>query len=266
MPTSAINRRLNLHRRLQENEVRLQDLEQQIRSLQRLATLGTISCMTGHEFNNILLLMIEYAELALRNPEDTQLSHKALQNTVKHGHRAANLIRTMLNVGGDKAADRESVRIADVIQECFQCLVRDLRKDGITVKLDLPADLTVTVVRNQLQQVLLNLIINARQALLDRRGILTIAATKLSPAGDVQITITDTGPGIPPDVLERVFEPFFTTKNDADRPDRQGTGLGLAVCRDIIQEHQGTITVTSETGKGATFIITLPDDGSAPTQ
>lgn len=258
MQTSPIKQRLNLYRRIEENESRLQDLEQQIRCLQKLATLGTLSCMVGHEFNNILLLIIDYAELALRNPEDDQLALKALNNTVRHGNRAASLIRTMLNVGRDTSQNTEQVHLAPLVDECLQCLVRDLRKDGIAVKLDIPADLTVTAVRGQLQQVMLNLIINARQAMLEKHGTLTISAQSDDETMSVQITVADTGPGIPPDALERIFEPFFTTKSDAKRPDQQGTGLGLAICKDIIEEHQGTINVSSEPGNGAAFTITLP--------
>jgi signal transduction histidine kinase len=264
LQSSPIKQRLNLYRRIEENESHLQDLEQQIRSLQKLATLGTLSCMTGHEFNNILLLIIDYAELALRNPEDAQLSLKALNNTVKHGNRAANLIRTMLSVGRDKSVNAEQVHVAPVVEECFQCLVRDLRKDGIAVKLDIPADLTVIAVRSQLQQVMLNLIINARQAMIEKRGALTISAKMNNEADMVQITVADTGPGIAPEVLERIFEPFFTTKSDAERPDQKGTGLGLAICKDIIQEHQGTIKVSSELGSGAVFSITLPAGERTP--
>ena len=223
-----------------------------------MATLGTLSCMAGHEFNNVLLLIIDYAELALRNSDDSELALKALRNTVKHGNRAATMVRSMLGAGRDQSPDPAPVNIATLVDECFQCLVRDLAKDGITVTLDIPADLTVTAVPGQLQQVILNLIINARQAMLDSRGTLSITATQSDHAANVQITIADTGPGIAPDILETIFEPFFTTKADADRPDRQGSGLGLAICKDIIEDHQGAISVTSEPGKGATFTITLP--------
>ena len=117
--------------------------------------------------------------------------------------------------------------------------------------------MTVTAVKGQLHQVILNLIINARQAMLERGGKLTIEAGPQSD-GKFEIKITDTGCGIPPENLNKIVDPFFTTKTDSPDPDKMGTGLGLLACSNIIENHGGTISVISEPGCGSTFTIMLP--------
>ena len=255
--TSTIKKRQTIHRQVQQNELHIKHLEQQIRATQKLASLGTMACLVAHEFNNILVPLIGYSEHALKHDDDIDLMRKALHKTVKHGNRAAMIVQSMLGLVRDQAEDRQPVSVASVVQDCFQCLARDLQKDRITVRLDIPPDLTACVAPGQLQQVLLNLIINARQAMLDRGGTLTIQVRSLDSA-KIKIEVTDTGCGIEPDVLDKIFQPFFTTKADASRPDRQGTGLGLSVCKDIVEAYHGRIDVTSRPAHGTIFTITLP--------
>ena len=125
------------------------------------------------------------------------------------------------------------------------------------VETDIPDDLRVHVVPSQLLQVLFNLIINARQAMLERGGHLKITAQQDRQQNTI-IQVSDTGYGIEPDMIETIFDPFVSTKTDAAQPDRQGTGLGLMVCRDIIEAHAGQLTVQSQPDRGATFTIQLP--------
>ncbi len=109
----------------------------------------------------------------------------------------------------------------------------------------------------QLEQVLLNLLINARQAMLGRGGSLTIKATATGES-EVKIQVIDTGPGIPENLLPKIFQPFFTTKGTTKKDEARGTGLGLAICKDIIEHHKGRITVESKVGEGTTFNVFLP--------
>ncbi len=121
---------------------------------------------------------------------------------------------------------------------------------------------------NQIQQVLLNLLINARQAMLGRGGSLTVKASSVNDADAahpdfagrpmLKIQVIDTGPGIPEKVLPRIFEPFFTTKGTAARGETKGTGLGLAICKEIVEHHRGRIDVDSTVGQGTTFTVWLP--------
>jgi signal transduction histidine kinase len=120
-----------------------------------------------------------------------------------------------------------------------------------------PADLAVRCIPVQIQQVLLNLILNAREAMLPGGGILKVTAT--ATASYVEIAVHDTGRGITPENLKNIFRPFFTTKNGKDRPtDGSGSGVGLAFCRRIVEAHGGEISVQSEPGKGSTFTVRLP--------
>jgi len=111
----------------------------------------------------------------------------------------------------------------------------------------------------QLEQVLLNLLINARQAMLGKGGSLTVRAQRADAGGEIKIQVMDTGPGISPKLLPKIFAPFFTTKSSGKKGEARGTGLGLAICKEIVEHHQGRIDVTSEVGKGTTFSISLPE-------
>ncbi len=144
-----------------------------------------------------------------------------------------------------------------LINEIFSCLCRDFSKDGITVKISVPEDLTIWAVPAQIQQVLMNLILNARTAMLPGGGTLTIKAENSSDA--VTIQTTDTGCGIDPADLENIFEPFFTTGTGRkSQPETAGSGLGLSFCKKVMDEHNGYIWVRSKPDKGTSFTIVLP--------
>ncbi|MCF7957087.1 MAG: ATP-binding protein [Phycisphaerae bacterium] len=255
--TSLIQKRQNIHQKLRDNEEKIDQLQVQMTTIQKMAAMGTMSCIAAHEFNNLLVPIINYSELALKHPEDTKLVCKTLEKVIQHGNRAAAIIASMLNTGRDNDKDLESVNLTDLIEDCFLTLARDMKKDNITISMKVDPDLSVTAVKGQLHQVILNLLINARQAMLERGGKLTIEACRHSDA-KVEIKITDTGCGIPSENLNKIFEPFFTTKKNSTHPDKQGTGLGLLACSNIIENHGGTLGVTSEPGCGSTFTITLP--------
>jgi len=256
-----IKQRQNLHLRLRENEDRIISLEKQLQATQKLSLIGTTACLTAHEFNNMLALMINYSELALKHEDDVALMRKALEKVIKHGNNAALIIQSMLGQVHNQSQQYETVQLSHLIRECFQSLARDFRKDNIEVKITVPEDLCLSVVKGQIQQVLLNLMINARQAMLPRGGTLTIDG-QCQADGVVLIKITDTGCGIEPEKISRIFEPFFSTKTNEVKPDMRGTGLGLSVCKDIIESHNGTINVESEPDMGTTFTIILPAHSS----
>ena len=255
--SGPIKQRQALHRQLQDNEFRIQLLEDQIRATQKMASLGTMISVVAHEFNNILVPMINYSELALDNPDDTDLMRKALTKTVEHGNRASAMIKSMLGLVRAQDNKKETVALSEIVDECFQCLTRDLSKDRIRIIREIPEGLSVHVIPSQLLQVLFNLVINARQAMLERGGQLKITARQDDQLATA-IEVSDTGCGIEPDIIDRIFEPFVSTKTNADNPANKGTGLGLMVCREIIESHLGQITVQSQPHQGATFTILLP--------
>jgi len=251
------DRRFSLHRRVELQEHQNQALKSQLLGLQHLASMGTVSYMIAHEINNLLTPLKSYASFALTELDDRGLTEKALQKVVSNCERTTKIMDSMLALANGKTQPEDGVRLRFLIEEIFTCLCRDFGKDGITVDIRVPDELTICGVPVQIQQVLMNLILNARDAMLPRGGILTIDAT--NRAGSVEITVADTGTGIEPANLENVFDMFFTTKADKrSAAENSGAGLGLAFCKMIIEKHKGSVSVESKPGNGSTFKISLP--------
>lgn len=254
---SIIEKRLSLHKRLANQQQQNDILKSQITQLQALANIGTATCMIAHEINNLLTPLASYASVALNNPDDKALTEKALQKTARNCQRASEIMESILSLANGETQQKKNVRLLDAVEEIFACLCRDFAKDSITVEIGIPEDLAVWAVPVQIQQVLMNLILNARDAMLPRGGILTIKAKDTIDA--VLIEVRDTGCGIEPADLKRIFEPFFTTKADKKSPSQRSCfGVGLAFCKSIIDAHKGCISVESEPGKETTFKIILP--------
>ncbi len=247
----------DLAEKLQMLEKHLDQLEDQLVRAQRLAALGTMATMIAHEFNNILTPVISYAQYALgRN--DPELMKKALSKAFENGKEAAEVCQHLMSFGrGD--ASTNTCDVGETVQASLRCMVRSPAKDNIELKVDVPEGLVVGIEPCLLQQVVYNMIINARDAMLGRPGRLTITAATTED-DRVELRIADTGSGIDPAVLPRIFDTFFTTKNGGGKEGstRGGSGLGLAVSRHIIERAGGKIAVQSEVGQGTTFIISLP--------
>jgi signal transduction histidine kinase len=277
--TSITEKRLSLHRRVKVQHREVQDLKAQLASLQHLANMGTVSYMIAHEMNNLLAPMKSYASLALSNLNDPSLIEKALQKAVANSERASKIMESMLALAGGKSQEKKTTPLRNLVEEVFTCLCRDFAKDGITVNTEIPDELAIQCVPVQIQQVLMNLILNARDAMLPRGGVLTIMAAEKTDS--VEIKVTDTGSGIAPADLSRIFETFFTTKNKGRKDERtrdespliarmssvgsrshSGSGLGLAFCKMIVDGHEGCISVESTPGQGSSFRITLPQQRS----
>ena len=239
---------------LQSLEGQFQNVRGGLSHSHRLATLGTIASIIAHEYNNILTPMISYAQLSLAKPDDHELMKKAVEKALLGAERAAHISASLLGFARE-ADQNHAATLRSVIDEAVGCLARDPKKDGIELKVDVP-EVLVAISPLNLQQVLLNLFLNARQAMRRTGGALSITARVEGSL--VHITVADTGPGIPPEVKDRLFEPFVTHRPDTNPGDRKGTGLGLSICRDLIREAGGSISVESKPGKGAAFQITLP--------
>ncbi|NLX04598.1 MAG: hypothetical protein GXY33_05600, partial [Phycisphaerae bacterium] len=194
-----------LEEKLQTLESCLNQLQDQLIRAQRLAALGTMAGMIAHEFNNLLTPVVSYAQFALKT-EDHALWHKALTMAAQSGAKAADVAQQILGFARG-ATDQSEASIPDVVDSTLKSLVRDLSKDNIQLTLEVePA--VATIPPHLLHQVLYNLVINARQAMLGKAGRLTIR----SKAADRQVSIevADTGCGIDPEQLPRIFDPFFT--------------------------------------------------------
>ncbi len=224
--------------------------------MQALANLGLTSAMIAHEMNNILTPLGTYAQLALSRPDDSQLIEKTLQKTVLNARRASKILQSMLAMANGRPQARTWCPVEPMVSEIFQCLGRDFAKDGITVVIDMERDIEVWADGISLQQVVMNLILNAREAMLEAGGVLTISAGRFDES--TRIEVRDTGCGIARQYLPRIFEPFFTTKTKESEAARTGSGLGLAFCKRVIESHGGIISVNSQIGQGTAFRINLP--------
>jgi len=255
--TSIIQKRKSLHRNLTRQQQQNSDLECQINQLQPLANIGTAACMIAHEINNLLTPLANFANLALNNPDDKLLTEKALEKMVRNCEQASKVVESMLAVANGQSQEKKNTSLAVLVDEVFTCLCRDFAKDSILVKITIPEDLQLWAVPVQIQQVLMNLILNAREAMLPRGGILTVTARETDES--VQIEVADTGVGITPADIKRIFEPFYTSRTDKKSPSKEsGSGLGLVFCKKIVDSHGGSISVESEPSRGSTFRITLP--------
>jgi len=232
-------------------------LRQQLLRSQRLAALGTMSAMVAHEFNNILTPIISYAQMARRNPTMTA---KALDRAFDGGQRATDICRAILGMARDEQAAPARINVGQLISDTLLAIGRDPKRDAIEITVRTAADLSIVTRRVELQQVLMNLLLNARAAVTAKSPPRRIEVSASSAGGEVIFHVADNGVGIPRDNLHRIFEPFFTTKCDPEgKPG--GHGLGLAVCREIALSLKGEITVQSTPGCGATFTLVLPAGG-----
>ena len=231
-------------------------LRRQLLQAQRLSSVGALASSVAHEFNNILTTIINYARIGLRPTTDDAGRVQALEKILKGGQRAATVINSMLGFARNTSTQREMTDLAALVEEVLILAEKDLSKHRIHVEKRFHSRPRASVVPAQIEQVLLNLIINARQAM-PRGGHLRIEVRENAPARMVELKVSDTGVGIPPERLRLIFEPFYTTK-EPDAAGHGGTGLGLSVCRQIIEQHHGRIRVESLVGKGSTFTVKLP--------
>ena len=236
-------------------ETETEALRAQLLQAQRLSSVGELASSIAHEFNNILTTIINSAKLGMRNPDAAE-KQQAFERVVKAGQRAANIASGMLGFARKSSSHRQNCDIARLAEEVLILTEKDLGKHRVHVETRFQARPTAWAVPGQIEQILVNLVINARQAM-PTGGRLKIEVREHRPSDTVEVSVSDTGVGIPPDQLRQIFEPFFTTKQP-DEYGRGGTGLGLSVCRQIIEQHQGRIRVESVAGKGSTFTLKLP--------
>ncbi len=261
--TSSARAQDAIVRQLTLAQEQLDLLKDQLTESQRLATIGTIAAVIAHEFNNILTPIVSYSQFALQSAEsdkpDMELIKKALSKTFQASSKAGRICSSMLGLARGESSFGE-VLVQQLVDEVLLVLARDPQKDGIALRVHVQPDLKITGDAVQLEQVLLNLLINARQAMLGKGGSITIKAHRLENSDLIRLQVIDSGPGIPEKLLPRIFEPFFTTKGTVRKGESRGTGLGLAICKEIIEHHRGLIEVESSPGKGTTFTMTLPVD------
>jgi signal transduction histidine kinase/CheY-like chemotaxis protein len=220
---------------------------------EKLAALGQMVTGVAHELSNPLTSILGYAQrLFLRNDADGQ-SDEARQ-IFQEAERAGTILRQLLMTARESRPDRRPTSLNQIVSRTIALQNFNLAAEEVTVEIDLDSSLPFVLGdAGQLQQVLMNLIGNSRQAIEQRGKGGKIRISTHHDAGQVRLEISDDGPGIPPTIAARIFDPFFTTK-----PAGIGTGLGLAIVLGIVREHGGQVKVTSPQGHGATFVLEFP--------
>ncbi len=253
---SIISKRASLHVELKEQQQLNNELLSKLEKFESLANVGMVSAMIAHEINNILTPVGSYAEMAINNPQDTYIVNKAIQKAASNSQRATKILSSLLNMSKGNSQTRSMNKFSQILDETFSCLARDLKKDGIVVTLNIKEDTDIYCDSIAIQQLLLNLILNAREAMLAGGGSLTIEAR--TENDETIFSVKDTGSGISEENLTKIFEPFFTTKSRSDQRHSAGSGLGLAYCQRIVDAHDGRISVTSSPNIATEFKIAIP--------
>jgi signal transduction histidine kinase len=243
-------------------ERKLEALEAELRQARRMAALGELVSTTTHEFNNVLTTIINYAKLGMRHKDEASRD-KAFAKILSAGERAEKITNGVLGIARNRGHERTPTDLAKLIESSLVLLEREMMKYRIQIEAQFEAAPPAFVCGNEIQQVLLNLLTNARQAM-PRGGRILIRIAHDTAADTVDLTVRDSGAGIPPDVLTRIFDRYFTTKSGPDASGKGGTGVGLAMCREIIESHQGKIRVESTVGVGTAFTLKLPAAKPAP--
>jgi two-component system cell cycle sensor histidine kinase/response regulator CckA len=255
----------DISERKQAEEIRAK-LEAQLRQAQKLEAVGTLAGGIAHDFNSILTVMMVYTDLADMEAEIPAQAREYLGEVRKACNHAKDLVQQILMLSRKEKAERKPIRLQSIVKDAFKLLRSTL---PATVEMDLRIDPAAPVVLGnptEIHRIMINLCTNAVHAMRDTPGRLsvTLQANEIKPESSpstsgsrpgnyVCLSVTDTGHGMEAELLERIFEPFFTTKAPGE-----GTGLGLPVVHEIIKDHQGTITVRSQPGKGTTFDLYFP--------
>jgi signal transduction histidine kinase len=235
-------------------------MQTELARVARVTTMGEMAASIAHEINQPLAAITNNASASLRwldrDPPNVERARSVLARVVSDAGRASEVISSIRGMLAKGSQERVQLDVNDLIHEVLTFVRADLRHHGIAVRAELTEHLPrVAGVRIQLQQVLLNLIANAMESMGSaepRARVLTVRSGKIGD-NDIAVTVEDTGTGIDPTDLERVFEPFFSTKPE-------GMGMGLSICRSIIEAHGGRITASAARGGGSVFQISLPRD------
>jgi len=242
-------------------------LERQINQAMKMEAIGTLAGGIAHDFNNILAVILGYAEIVNLQLSPDHIARKDIARIIEAGHRARKLVRQILTYCRQEEEELHPVRLQSIIKETLAMLRSTL---PTTIELRQNIDEACSPVLadpTRIQQIILNLCTNAKQAMEGEQGILSISLQEIgnreqpslvdpdAPADSrwVLLTVKDTGCGMDRRICDRIFDPFFTTKEQG-----QGTGLGLSVVQGIVMSHGGTIHVETEPGKGTTFCVSLP--------
>lgn len=233
----------------------IEAMHAELLSAQKMSSIGALTSSVTHEFNNVLTTVINYAKMGLRH-DDPEKKQRSFEKILAAGQRAAAITTGMLALARGDGGRREATQLSRLVKDVLVLCEKDLVKHRIAVRLDCEDDPSAVVSAAQIQQVLLNLVVNARQAIGESGTILVQTRTR-ADEHRAEVMVRDTGSGMTPEQLSQIFEPFYSTK-ERDDDGRGGTGLGLSMCRDIVESHEGRIRVESAVGKGTAFTLSFP--------
>lgn len=246
---------LELQKRVEERTRELKEAHEQLLRTQKMAAVGTLGAGVAHELNNPLVGIIGFTQILLKKKKEGDSDYRALKAIENQSLRMKKIISSLLLYSQSQMGKGQYTKLdlREVVDASLSLIENDLRRSGIDViKRFSDAPLHIYGDFGQLEQAFLNILSNAKNAMRDG-GKLEITCGKDN--GKIWISFTDTGRGIPPDIINRIFEPFFTTKENWE-----GVGLGLAVTQRIVEDHYGEIKVKSEIGKGSTFTVVISID------
>ncbi len=238
-------------------------LQEQLAQAQKMEALGTLAGGIAHEFNNINAVIIGYVDLTSQTEGLSDLARRNLETVRASATRGANLTRSLLVFSRKDVGEKKPVILRDVVQEVLQMTATEFASEGIEIAVTHSANVPpVMADASMLESVVMNLVINARHAML-RSKVKKLTIRTGRKKGSTFIEVEDTGCGIPEENLHRIFDPFFTTKGSLASGEvfdgkARGTGLGLSVCHGIVEAHGGEIKLRSQVGKGTTFTVCLP--------
>ena len=240
-----------------QDQSKIEALQQQVIRAERLATLGELAAGVVHELNNPLTSITVYAEYLVRKLESQGAEVSDLEKLRRIGASAQRILRfsrDLVQYARPSGRDLEPVDVASVVRQSVSICEHLVERGGITLDVEVDPDLPVIqAIAGQLEQVLINLITNAVHAVEGREAGRVVVRAKSESPSTILVEVGDSGPGIAEVDRERIFEPFYTTK-----PDGKGTGLGLPIVRNIIDQHRGEITITTSDLGGAAFRVILP--------
>ena len=240
-------------------------LREQLDQVRKMEAIGTLAGGIAHDFNNILSAVVGFTEIALDDTRHQPAVQESLQEVLKAGLRAKDLVKQILTFSRQVKQEFRALRLGKLVTETM-VLLRASIPTTIQIEQDIRSDSAIRADPTQMQQVIMNLVTNAAQAMQEAGGHLqvslvnvwldnefTSAHPELKPDEYLKLSVKDTGEGMTPEVQERIFDPFFTTKELGD-----GVGMGLAVVHGIVNDHGGVVLVETAPGKGSTFDVFLP--------
>jgi len=254
------------------SEEKVKKLQEQVTQAQKMESIGTLAGGIAHDFNNLLGIIVGNTELALDDVPEWNPAHTNLEEIKIASLRATNIVRQLLSFSRKTEQKLQPIEIAMVIKDSLKFL-RSTIPTTINIEQDIQiTNETILADPTQINQIIMNLCINASHAMEQTGGDLTVTVAKvilddnsakdypdLKSGDHVKIMVSDTGPGIDPKIIDQIFDPYFTTKEVG-----KGSGMGLAVVQGIVKNHNGTITVDSRQGKGSKFIILFPLTSGKP--